>query len=254
MGSSFGEGVAAVQPPRPLLWVPPWLRFEEQPAASGVPLCGRELSKRTPALWQDWCLRLGGRNLYGEPLLRIVWSEEQTVLVGGVWSRFDDHGNYRGEELGYRPFKKYPGIEERWLLEMWMAPETFGGPEAWQTRHEKLTPWGEKYLVLPVYPSRGDYWSIATFTEPETGDYSEPTWSDLPGLFGVQEAWKAKDPLERFYELDGMTVAQKRAADADVLEHSAEFAGRTRAETMAELGIRTRVSYAGLEAPRRSDA
>lgn len=243
-----------MRPSRPLLCVPPWLRLEEGPQASGVPRCGREYSKRAPKLWQEWCLKLGGRNLYGEPLLRIVWSEEQTVLVGGVWSKWDDHGNYIGERLGYHVTRKHPSVWERWVLEMWMPPESYGGREWWEATNRKVSPWGEAYQTMPVYPSRGDYALIAVFTEPGTGRYSEPTWSDLPGLFGVQQKWKEKDPLERFYELDEQVKKQTRAADADTFEAAAEFAGRTRAETMAELGIRTRVSYAGLEAPRRSAA
>lgn len=235
------------RPPR--LYLPPWLKLERRPQASGMPMCGMEFTKRVPKLWEQWCLALGGRNLYGEPLLRIRWSEGERVLVGEVWTKVDASLNLIRRQLEYRPTKKYPAIEERWLLEMWHPAEFYGSPEAWERQWMRRTPQGESFLLMPCYPIRGDYTTIATFQEPETGDYSEPTWSDLPGLYGVQLQWKEQDFLERYGELEARQTANKKASDDDVDEASRQQAGEMRVETM---GVRQNlVSLAGVDVPQR---
>lgn len=249
--ASVGGGLAAARASRPLFLVLPGREAEEAVARPrGVRQVGPERGRKVPKKWAEWCLKLGGRNLYGEPMLRIVWSEDRRALVGGVWGKWDGSGNWLGEELRYDWTPKYPGTTERWLLEMWMPAESFGGRGWWEGFHKRLAPWGESYLVQPVYPSRGEYESIATFSDPETGGYAEPTESDLPGLYGLQKVWREKDPLTRFYELRGRLEQQEKATNAAVDEAALEEARRLRAETYAELGWRPRVSLAGLSVPR----
>lgn len=249
--ASVGGGLAVARASRPPFLVLPGRPAEEAVARPrGVLQVGPERGRKAPKKWEEWCLKLGGRNLYGEPVLRIVWSEDRRALVGGVWGKWDGSGNWLGEELRYHSTPKYPGMEERWLLEMWMPPGAFGGREWWDGFHKRMTPWGESYLVQPVYPSRGEYESIATFSDPETGGYAEPTESDLPGLFGLQKVWREKDPLTRFYELRERLEQQEKATNAAVDEAALEEARRLRAETYAELGMRPRVSLAGLSVPR----
>lgn len=214
--------------------------------------CGREWSKRAPKQWAEWCLKLGGRNLYGEPVLRIVWSESETVLVGGVWSKWDDSGNWLGEAVGYQRIRKYLAVRERWVLEMWQPPEAYGTPEAWEEEWKRVAPSGARYQLLPDYPARGDYAQIAVFSDPETGGYSEPTWSDLPGLYDVQLKWKAKAPLERYYELEGQMGERVASEYQEVDEAAGEAAKEMRTDVWESLGMRPRVSLAGLDVPGRS--
>ena len=252
VSSSFGEGLAAVRAPRPSLLVAPWLRLEEKERTDdGIPRCGVERGRRVPREWERWCVALEGRNLYGEPILRVVWSEDRTVLVGGAWGRWDDSGNRLGEAVGYRRVPKYPGVRERWVLEMWIPPAAFGTPESWEREWKRTASNGEPYQLFPEFPSRGDHFQIGVFADPETGGYAEPSWADLPGMLATQAAWKEKDPLERYFALRDQNEAAT-AAEADAVEEAAaEKARELRADTWAALGWRPRVSLAGLDVPRR---
>lgn len=251
--ASVGGGLATARASRsPFLVLPGGPEEEVVARPRGAVQVGPERCRKAPKKWAEWCLKLGGRNLYGEPVLRIVWSEDRRSLVGGEWWKWDASGNWLASELRYDLCLKYPGERERWLLEMWMPPDAFGGREWWESFHRRRAPWGETYLVQPIFPSRGEYESIATFSDPETGGYAEPTESDLPGLLGLQKAWREKDPLARFYELRNRLAAQEKATNDDVEAASREESRRLRAETYADLGWRPRTSLAGLDIPRRS--
>jgi hypothetical protein len=62
-----------------------------------------------------------GTNPMGWPLYRVIWSESRYYLLGGEWG---DNGS-----IEYRWAPYYAGRSE-WVLEKWLAPEEYAGPEA----------------------------------------------------------------------------------------------------------------------------
>lgn len=104
-------------------------------------------------LWQRILTEVGGRNLYGEPMLRIVNGSSRLELMGGVWENTEE------EDAGLPSLReqwdqRYPWFEEFWLVEEWIPTRI--SREAWEAR-ERKTEDGVTYLEHPIYPSRGRY-------------------------------------------------------------------------------------------------
>src|ERR1051326_3635063 len=96
--------------------------------------------RKTPA-WIEQRLTRYGRNFWGGPLFRVVWSDTRIS-----WSL-----------LHQRMMPRYPELH-CWVLERWCAPEQYGSRHAWET----LRDWEEGSPtfgrpVLGPYPARGDY-------------------------------------------------------------------------------------------------
>jgi hypothetical protein len=66
----------------------------------------------------NW-LRTFGRNEKGEPLFKLVWSDNETELRYGTFSDFHDSIFLR-EVTETRRVQKYNYISERWVLEKWL--------------------------------------------------------------------------------------------------------------------------------------
>jgi len=77
----------------------------------------------TPENVTQRLLRAGGRNRFGEPNYRAIWGYNRLTLIGGRW---EDKGVV---EVRMEP--KYPQVN-RWHIEKWVAPETYGAPEFWE--------------------------------------------------------------------------------------------------------------------------
>ena len=77
--------------------------------------------REAPAWFNDELERVGGTNRYGEPLFKLVWSEDVRMIVGG---RFADGF------VGYRNARTM-GKDPCWVLMIWEGPEVFGDPDLW---------------------------------------------------------------------------------------------------------------------------
>lgn len=130
------------------------------------------MTRPRPSL-PDWAPRFlkqaAGQTPHGDPKLRIVWSEDR---------RTHDDGP-----------KKYPLINDRWVVEQWMPASVYGAPEFWNP------------LAGP-YPSRGDYEHLDTIEERgvcECGDKLEPKLT--PGIrrLDFDPCWKCSS-ITRFME------------------------------------------------------
>jgi len=98
-------------------------------------------NRKAPA-WVNAMLARFGKNQWGEPIYRVVWSETQTHIVGAMWDGVP----------GYRRRLKYPGIQ-RWILEKWLSPMEAGASRAlWETQSKDE----ESRLVQP-FPWKGTY-------------------------------------------------------------------------------------------------
>lgn len=107
----------------------------------------------------------GGLAPGGTPNFRIIWSQDRTCLVGGEWTDRDNSGNVIRRVVEMRRVPKYPQVLNRWLFEMWAAPEEFGSPEEW---YRNTTQWvgGHPVPVLGPYPSEGEYELVKVLETP----------------------------------------------------------------------------------------
>lgn len=117
-------------------------------------------------------LRLaGGLNRYGEPNYRAVWGANRLDWIGGKWEDHDKDGNLVREVIEVRRVPKYP--QNRWHIERWMPPETYGSPALWAMQTMEAVD-GQFVPALGPYPSRGDY-ELAFTLETSTGAFVQLT-------------------------------------------------------------------------------
>lgn len=100
----------------------------------------------------------GGLNIYGMPNYRIVWGWTRGDWFGGQWRpKYIDRERHK----------------ERWHLEKWVSPESFGSPEQWYAA-AVMDVNGAAVNVLGEFPSHGDYVRVVVFENYHTGEYVEP--------------------------------------------------------------------------------
>jgi hypothetical protein len=108
-----------------------------------------------PAAVRERVTRAGGLNRYGEPNFRVVWGGSRLAWIGGRWTDRDAHGSVRREVIELRQVPKYAPLD-RWHIERWMPPESYGSPGQWHARTVE-TEDGIRIPALGPYPTRGDY-------------------------------------------------------------------------------------------------
>src|SRR5260370_1336429 len=75
--------------------------------------------------------RAGGCNRFGEANYRAVWGWNRLAWIGGKFEERDPAtGSLLREVVELRQEPKYPAVN-RWHIEKWMPPETYGSPRAW---------------------------------------------------------------------------------------------------------------------------
>lgn len=108
--------------------------------------------------------RAGGINRYGEANYRAVWGWNRLAWIGGKFEDRDEHGVLLRERIELRQEPKYPAVN-RWHVEKWVPPESYGSPRAWYAHtveHEN----GVSIPALGPYPSRGEYEHCFTLEGP----------------------------------------------------------------------------------------
>jgi hypothetical protein len=108
-----------------------------------------------PAPTQQLLARAGGTNRYGEPNFRVVWGGSRLAWIGGRWVDRDASDNVIRETIELRRVPKYIP-HDRWHVERWLPPESFGSPEAWYAQTIEVED-GIRVPALGPYPSRGEY-------------------------------------------------------------------------------------------------
>ena len=104
---------------------------------------GREL--RYPAReYVDHVNAIGGFNRFGDPNFKIVWGQNETMLVYGV----DVNG-----KAGQHILPKHGNVPA-WFIEVWKPPECYGTPELWYALTWDADTDAPK---LGEYPWRGQY-------------------------------------------------------------------------------------------------
>jgi hypothetical protein len=100
----------------------------------------------------------GGINRFREPNYRAVWGWNRLAWIGG---KFEE-----------RQEPKYPAVN-RWHIEKWLPPETYGSPRAWWAQTVEIEG-GRSVPALGPYPARGDYEHCFTLEGPR-GEFVQLT-------------------------------------------------------------------------------
>ncbi|PYU53011.1 MAG: hypothetical protein DMG48_01875 [Acidobacteria bacterium] len=106
----------------------------------------------------------GGANRLGEPNYRAVWGWNRLAWIGGKFEDRDEHGVLLRERMELRLEPKYPAVN-RWHIERWMPPETYGLPPSWYAQTVEREN-GISIPALGPYPSRGEYEHCFTLEGP----------------------------------------------------------------------------------------
>lgn len=117
-----------------------------------------------PAALQLRLARAGGLNRFGEPNFRAVWGWSRLTWIGGTWCDTDAHGNPTREITELREVPKY-FPHDRWHIERWMPPESYGSPRQWYAQTIERTD-GVSIPALGPYPHRGEYEHCFTLQGP----------------------------------------------------------------------------------------
>ena len=118
----------------------------------------------TPPLVAARLARAGGSNPFGEPNFRVVWGWSRLDWIGGRWTDRDAHGNVIRSVIELRRVPKYIPFD-RWHIERWMPPETYGSPQSWRA----ATVEREGGILVPAlgpFPARGEYEHCFTLAGP----------------------------------------------------------------------------------------
>jgi hypothetical protein len=110
---------------------------------------------QAPESVEERVARAGGWNRYGEPNFRVVWGGARLTWIGGRWTDRDASGNVIRETVELRRAPKYLPYN-RWHIERWMPPESYGSPEEWYAQTMEVED-GICIAALGPYPSRGEY-------------------------------------------------------------------------------------------------
>jgi hypothetical protein len=154
--------------------------------------------------------RAGGTNRYGEPQFRVVWGGARLTWVGGRWTDYDAHGNVIREQIEMRQVPKYVP-ENRWHIERWMPPESYGSPERWYAQTVEVED-GVRLPALGPFPSRGDYEHCFTL-ESADGEYIPLSPAACDWVVRAIE-WARRQPRDRV-RAAGAAREERRARDWD---------------------------------------
>jgi len=211
-----------------------------------------QYDRPTPPFAEEILSKLG-YNDYGDPIFRIVWSETQFEVMGGV---FEERANPNvgtsvtrwGQMIvdtnpvvckraAYKLVTKYPdfqGDKARWILEKW-KPCSYS-PAQWDW--EFLDPSTGIYKSGP-YPEHGEYWFSKVITD--RGAYMDCT-AELIEYYSRLIA--AGDEYSDVQKQIAMRLRRERAQKEkdqhfDDVFHDAQVAGGTMSLFQAVRGPKT---------------
>lgn len=110
--------------------------------------------KPVPIRLEQRITELGGRAENGLPNFRVMRGCDRFTVIGGRWKKFDAHGNITGEWIGEQRVLKHPEAKDRYIFEMWMAPEYT--ENEWKAIFTDCID-GQFVEVLGPYPANGEY-------------------------------------------------------------------------------------------------
>jgi hypothetical protein len=154
----------------------------------------------------------GGRNRFGEPNYRAVWGWSRLDWIGGKWEDRDPAtGALAREVVELRREPKY-APHNRWHIERWMPPESYGSPEEWLAQTLEMAN-GRNIPALGPYPSRGDYEHCFTLEGPR-GEFVQLTPAAARHIARAIEASRSAPRAKRREALEERTRREEREYDS----------------------------------------
>jgi hypothetical protein len=154
----------------------------------------------------------GGRNPYGEANYRAVWGWSRLDWIGGKWEDRDPvTGTLVREAIELRREPKYTP-HNRWHIERWMPPESYGSPEAWGAQTVEILN-GRNIPALGPYPSRGDYEHCFTLEGPH-GEFVQLTPAAARHIARAIETSRDISPAKKKEALQARAQREEREYDA----------------------------------------
>ncbi len=144
----------------------------------------------TPEAVAHRLARAGGSNRFAEANYRAVWGWNRLAWIGGKFEDRDEHGALLRERIELRQEPKYPAVN-RWHIERWVPPETYGAPRAWYAQTVEREN-GVSIPALGPYPSRGEYEHCFTLEDPR-GEFIQLTPTAAEHIARAIE-WSRKIP------------------------------------------------------------
>jgi len=174
----------------------------------------------TPAPVADRLLHAGGTNRYGEANYRAVWGWNRLAWIGGKFEDRDTAGNLVREVVELRREPKYAAVN-RWHIERWMPPETYGSPRQWYAQTVER----ENGLSIPAlgpYPCRGEYEHCFTLQDPY-GEFVQLTPAAAEHIAHAIEYSRKAPHAAGKRRIDDRSAREERAYDQwayDLLDDS----------------------------------
>jgi hypothetical protein len=154
----------------------------------------------------------GGRNRFGEPNYRAVWGWSRLDWIGGKWEDRDPAtGTLLREVVELRREPKYV-LHNRWHIERWMPPESYGSPETWHAQTLEIEN-GRNIPALGPYPSRGDYEHCFTLEGPG-GEFIQLTPAAARHIARAIEFGRMALRAKRREALEARTHREEKEYDA----------------------------------------
>jgi hypothetical protein len=154
----------------------------------------------------------GGYNRLGEPNYRAVWGWSRLDWIGGKWEDRDPAtGRLLREIVELRREPKY-APHNRWHIERWMPPESYGSPEAWRAQTVEIVN-GRSIPALGPYPSRGDYEHCFTLEGPH-GEFVQLTPAVARHIARAIETSRGISSAKRKKALDERSRREEKEYDA----------------------------------------
>jgi hypothetical protein len=165
----------------------------------------------------DEALRVaGGCNRFGEPNYRAVWGWSRLDWIGGKWEDRDPaSGTLVREEVELRREPKYTP-HNRWHIERWLPPESYGSPEQWRAETIEIAN-GRSIPALGPYPSRGDYEHCFTLEGPR-GEFVQLTPAAARHIARAIEASREASRVKSREALDDRARREEREYDEFAVE------------------------------------
>lgn len=136
----------------------------------------------------------GGINRFGEANYRAVWGWNRLAWIGGKFEERDPAtGSLLREVVELCQEPKYSAVN-RWHIERWVPPETYGSPRAWYAQTIEREN-GVSIPALGPYPSRGEYEHCFTLESPR-GEFIQLTPTIAEHIARAIE-WSRKFPRAR---------------------------------------------------------
>lgn len=184
----------------------------------------------TPAWARNALIRAGGLNPLGEPLYRMVWGWSRLSPIGGKWEDKDK------TVFEMRMLPKYMSTDEhgnltfnRWHIEKWLPPETYGSPEEWYAStieyEDEVHKTGRFLYALGEYPSRGEY-ELCVTLQGKRGEFMAPSVSILETCVQLIEKGRLEPASKRkaaLYEREAKRERDEVERGMDILSDVSPF-------------------------------